>query len=73
MRSCIKILKEIVLIEPMKVKLVQGVYIRWMVVELKSKNDHVVHTTGYSKITKMLLAIIAKETSYSANVGVNSR
>ena len=32
-----KTLKEIVLIEPIKAKLVQGVYIRWMVLELKSK------------------------------------
>ena len=55
-----KILKEIVLIEPMKAKLVQGVYIWWMAVELKSKNEQIVYTTCYSKITKILLAIMAK-------------
>ena len=31
-----------------------------MAVELKSKNDHIGHTTCYSKTTEILLAIIAK-------------
>ena len=37
MISFLKFLKEIVCIEPMKTKLVQGVYFRWMAVKLKSK------------------------------------
>ena len=68
-----KILKDIVWIEPMKTKLVQGVYCRWMAVKLKSKNDRIVHNTCYSTRRNFISKHCKKETSYPANVEVNSR
>ena len=45
MISFLKFLKELVGIEPMKTKLVQGVYFRWMAVKLKIQKMTELYTT----------------------------
>ena len=54
-----KIPKDIVWIEPMNTKLVQGVYCRWMAVKLKSKMTEL-YTTHVTPREEILLASIAK-------------
>ena len=73
MISFLKFLKEIVCIEPMKTKLVQSVYFKWMAVKLKSQKwpNYTLHMLLHKK--KILLAGTAIETSYPANVEVNLR
>ena len=58
-------------IEPLKTKLVQGVYFRWMA-EIKIKKMTELYTTHVLlHKMKILLASIAIETSYPAKVEVN--